>query len=124
MSLLGNILWLVFGGIFAVIGYILGGIALCITIIGIPFGIASFKLAGDVFAPFGKNLQSSNFGAGGGCIAMVFNVLWIILFGWEIALVHVVSGAILCVTIIGIPFGMQHFKLIPVALMPFSYRLE
>ncbi len=124
MSLLGNIIWLIFGGFFAVLGYLIGGLVLCITIIGIPFGLASFKLAGAVFAPFGKEVRSNNLGAGGGCIAMVFNIIWIVLFGWEIALVHIIGGVILCVTIIGIPFGIQHFKLIPMALLPFSYTLD
>jgi uncharacterized membrane protein YccF (DUF307 family) len=121
MSLLGNIIWLIFGGFIAVLGYLIGGLVLCLTIIGIPFGIASFKLAGAVFAPFGKEITSTSMGSG--ILPMIFNVLWILLFGWGIALTHILGGLLLCITIIGIPFGMQHFKLIPVALLPFSYKL-
>jgi uncharacterized membrane protein YccF (DUF307 family) len=124
MSLIGNIIWLIFGGFIAVLGYLLGGIALCLTIIGIPFGIASFKLAGAVFAPFGKDVESHRLGAGSGMIALILNILWILVFGWGIALTHLIFGAILCVTVIGIPFGIQHFKLIIVALLPFSYKVE
>lgn len=124
MSLLGNIVWLVFGGFFAFLGYLIGGVALCITIVGIPFGLASFKMAVAVLSPFGKELRTVDRGAGSGCIALAINIIWLVLVGWEIALVHLLSGAILCVTIVGIPFGMQHFKMIPVALMPFSYSLE
>jgi uncharacterized membrane protein YccF (DUF307 family) len=122
MSLLGNIIWLIFGGLIAALGYLIGGLALCLTIIGIPFGIASFQLAGAVLAPFGKEVRQTP--TGSGILALIFNVLWILLFGWGIALAHIVSGIILCVTIIGIPFGIQHFKLILVALLPFTYKLE
>jgi uncharacterized membrane protein YccF (DUF307 family) len=122
MSLLGNIVWLIFGGLIAALLYFIGGIALCLTIIGIPFGLASFKLGAAVITPFGKELGKTSVGTG--CLPMVFNVIWILLFGWGIVVSHVVGGALLCLTIIGIPFGLQHFKLIPVALMPFSYKLE
>lgn len=122
MSLLGNIIWLIFGGFIAVLGYLLGGLVLCLTIIGIPFGVASFQLAGAVFAPFGKEISRTP--TGSGILAMIFNVIWILIFGWGIALAHIAGGIALCITIIGIPFGIQHFKLIPVALLPFSYKLE
>lgn len=122
VGLLGNLIWLIFGGFIAVLGYLIGGLVLCLTIIGIPFGLASFQLAGAVFAPFGKEISATRIGSG--CLPMIFNVIWILLFGWVIALTHIAGGIALCITIIGIPFGIQHFKLIPVALLPFSYKLE
>lgn len=122
MSLLGNIIWLIFGGFLAGLGYILGGLAMCLTIIGIPFGIQSIKLGLSSMAPFGKNLESDSESAG--CLYIVFNVLWLVLFGWEIALVHLTSAAILAITIVGIPFALQHIKLIPLALLPFGMHLR
>ncbi len=122
MSLLGNIVWLIFGGLIAALGYLIGGLVLCLTVIGIPFGIASFQLAGAVLAPFGKEITRT--ATGSGVLAMIFNVIWILLFGWGIALAHIAGGVTLCITVIGIPFGIQHFKLVPVALLPFSYKLE
>lgn len=121
MALLGNILWFVFGGFVAVILYFLGGIALCLTIVGIPFGIQAFKLGAAVFAPFGKKVVERE--DGGGCLRIVFNLLWIVLFGWEIAVSHLVSAVLLAITIIGIPFAKQHVKLIPMSLMPFSHEM-
>lgn len=122
MSSLGNILWLIFGGFLATLGYFIGGLILCITIIGIPFGVQAFNLGKAVFMPFGKQVITKP--GGQGCLPLFFGVLWFLLFGWEIALVHLIAGAILCVTVIGIPFGLQHFKLIPVALLPLTYSLE
>lgn len=122
MSLLGNILWLIFGGFFAALGYFIGGIALCITIIGIPFGLKAFRFAGAAFAPFGKEIEETQ--GGQGLLAWIFNIIWLILFGWEIALIHIGFGIVLAITIIGLPFAKQHFKLIVVALFPFSYRLN
>lgn len=122
MSLIGNIAWLIFGGLPAAIGYFLGGLALCVTIVGIPFGLVAFKMAGTVLAPFGKSVVSTP--RGQGCIAAVFNIIWLVLFGWEIALAHIIGGLLLAITIIGLPFAKQHFKLVQVALFPFSYKLE
>lgn len=122
MSLLGNIIWLIFGGFLAGCGYIIGGALLCLTIIGIPFGLQSIKLGLATFAPFGKEVVQNEHA--GGCLSIVFNVLWIILFGWEIALAHLVSALILAITIIGIPFALQHIKLIPIALLPFGHDLR
>ncbi|MCX7113510.1 MAG: YccF domain-containing protein [Proteobacteria bacterium] len=122
MSLLGNILWLIFGGLIAGLGYILGGIVLCLTIIGIPFGFQSIKLGFAVFAPFGKDvveLDNAN-----GVLNLVFNVIWILLFGWPIAVAHATSALVLAVTIIGIPFSIQHLKLIPLSLLPFGRDLQ
>lgn len=121
MSLIGNIIWLIFGGFFAGLGYIIGGIALCITIIGLPLGLKAIRFGFTVMSPFGKSVQPTDRGTG--CLSTVFNVLWLLLFGWEIALIHIGFGVAFAVTIIGIPFAMQHFKLVPVALFPFSYKL-
>jgi uncharacterized membrane protein YccF (DUF307 family) len=122
MSMLGNIVWLVLGGFVAAVGYILGGLLMCITIIGIPFGLSAINLGMAVFAPFGKQVVQKP--SGSGFIQMIFNILWLIFFGWGIGLAHLIAGILLCVTIIGIPFGRQHLKLIPIALFPFSYKLE
>ena len=100
MSLLGNIIWLVFGGFFAALGYILGGLVLCLTIIGIPFGIQSIKLGFTSMAPFGKDLVSDQ--NSGDVLHVIFNLIWLVLFGWEIAMLHLGSAAILAITIVGI----------------------
>jgi uncharacterized membrane protein YccF (DUF307 family) len=117
-NLLGNIIWLLFGGLFAAIGYLVGGLLLCFTIIGIPFGLQCFKIAGFVIAPFGK--QAVNTPAASGCLAFLFNVIWIFTGGIAAALSHVFFGVLLCITVIFIPFGLQHFKLIEISLMPFG----
>ena len=121
MSLIGNIIWLIFGGFIAGVGYIIGGLLLCLTIIGIPFGIKAIEFGFMAMLPFGKDVV--NVSSGDGCLSTVFNIVWLLLFGWGIALAHAVFGLILGVTIIGLPFAVQHFKLIPVALLPFTYKL-
>ena len=121
MSVLGNIIWLIFGGLITGLGYMLGGLLLCLTIIGIPFGLKVMRLGAATLTPFGKAVIPDE--RGEGFVSLLFNVIWILLFGWEIALAHVVSAAILTITIIGIPFAKQHVKLIPVAFAPFSFRL-
>jgi len=122
MSVLGNIIWLIFGGFLAGLGYILGGLLLCLTIIGIPFGLKAIQLGVATLTPFGKAVVPTE--RGEGCLSLTFNIVWILLFGWEIAVAHLVSAAVLAITIIGIPFAKQHIKLIPIAFAPFSYRLE
>lgn len=122
MSLLGNLLWLLFGGFIAGLGYLLGGLALCLTVVGIPFGLQSIKLGLAVFAPFGKDvveLPDAN-----SVPRVVFNLLWVLLFGWPIAVAHLTSAGILALTIIGIPFAVQHIKLIPLSLLPFGRDLR
>jgi uncharacterized membrane protein YccF (DUF307 family) len=121
MSCLGNILWLIFGGFLASLGYILGGLVMMLTIIGIPFGIQSIKIGVANLAPFGKRVEKSPHADS--FLALLFDIFWFVFFGWGIALVHVVSGIVLAITIIGIPFAKQHFKLIPIALLPFRYQL-
>lgn len=122
MSLLGNLIWLIFGGFFAAVGYILGGLALCLTIIGIPFGLQSMKVGLASLAPFGKELTADADITGP--LHVIFNLIWLGLFGWEIAIIHLTSAAFLAVTIVGIPFALQHIKLIPLALFPFGMHLK
>lgn len=121
MNLLGNLIWLIFGGFFAAVGYLFGGIVLCITIIGIPFGLQCFKLAGLVLWPFGKKVISSS--SNGGCISILANIIWILVGGIAITLNHIIMGAILYITIIGIPWAKQHFKLIEISLLPFGKKV-
>ena len=122
MTLLGNIIWLIFGGFFASIGYMFGGLAMMLTIIGIPFGIQSIKIGVANLTPFGKRVVVTE--DAGSLLNIIFNIIWLIFFGWEIALIHLFSGILLAITIIGIPFAKQHFKLISLALVPFGRRLE
>jgi uncharacterized membrane protein YccF (DUF307 family) len=122
MSLLGNILWLIFGGLIAGLGYIVGGLLTCITIVGIPFGIQAMKIGVATFAPFGK--QIVELPEANSPLRLILNVIWLVLFGWEIALAHATSALILAITIIGIPFALQHLKLIPLALLPFGRTLR
>ncbi len=122
MSLFGNILWLIFGGFFTGLGYIIGGLALCLTIVGIPFGIQAMKLGVATFAPFGKELVEEP--DANSVLRVILNIVWIILFGWEIALAHLASAVVLAITIIGIPFALQHIKLIPMALLPLGRSLR
>jgi len=120
-NFLGNLVWLIFGGLLAAIGYVIGGFALCVTIVGIPWGLQCFKLAGLVLWPFGKRVVNT---AGElGCLNLFCNIIWILCGGLYTAIVHIVMGIILCITIIGIPWGRQHFKLIEISLMPFGKRI-
>ncbi|MGI0486351.1 YccF domain-containing protein [Pantanalinema rosaneae CENA516] len=121
MSLLGNIIWLIFGGLISGIGYIIGGLGICLTIIGIPFGIEAIKLGFATFTPFGRQIITSP--NADSPLVFIFNLIWLLLFGWEIALWHLIWGAILAITIIGLPFAKQHFKLMILALMPFGRDL-
>ncbi len=122
MSLLGNILWLIFGGFIAGVGYIIGGLLFCLTIIGIPFGVQTMKIGVATLTPFGKEiveLEDAN-----STTRLVLNVIWLVFFGWEIALAHAGSALVCAVSIIGIPFALQHLKLIPLALLPFGRDLR
>ncbi|UBF28154.1 YccF domain-containing protein [Kovacikia minuta CCNUW1] len=121
MSLFGNIIWLVFGGFMSGIGYILGGLGTCLTIIGIPFGIEAIKLGFATFTPFGKEIVRNS--SADTTLALILNIVWIVLFGWGIALSHLVWGVILAITIVGLPFARQHFKLVTLALWPFGHDL-
>ena len=122
MSLLGNIIWLIFGGFLAGIGYIFGGILACLTIIGSPFGQQAIKLGVATMTPFGREIVPTP--EAGSTLNMILNIVWILVIGWGIAVTHLTSAAILAVTIIGIPFALQHIKLIPLALFPFGRELQ
>jgi uncharacterized membrane protein YccF (DUF307 family) len=118
MGCLGNILWIIFGGLFIALEYFVAGIAMCITIIGIPFGVQLFKLGVMALLPFGSAAVEPS--SGTGCLYSLFNIVWLITGGLCIALTHLIFGILLCITVIGIPFGMQHFKLMSLALWPFG----
>lgn len=122
MKFIGNILWAVLGGLFISLYYALMGLVFCITIIGIPFGLQLFKMAGFALWPFGHEVTSGPNDSG--CLAILMNVIWIVFGGIEIALMHVTLGAIFCITIIGIPFGLQHFKMALLALVPFGKNIS
>jgi uncharacterized membrane protein YccF (DUF307 family) len=119
MNFLGNLIWLIMGGLLTALMYWTAGLIMCITIIGIPFGVQLFKIGTLSLWPFGHDLQPKA-GNETGCLQVVFNVLWILLGWWEIALTHLVFGLILCCTIIGIPWGVQHFKLALGSIFPFG----
>ena len=121
MNFLGNLIWLIFGGFMAALGYIFGGIVLCITVIGIPFGLQCFKIAGLVIWPFGKKVISDS--SETGCLSILFNIIWLICGGLYTAIVHIFMGLLLSITVIGIPWGRQHFKLVEISLMPFGKRI-
>ena len=121
MRTIGNVLWLILAGIWLALGYALAGLVLCVTIIGIPFGIQAFKLAGFSLWPFGRSVVPDD--GPGGCLEIGANVAWLVLVGWEMFLAHLVAGALLCLTIVGIPFGVQAFKLSVLALWPFGRQV-
>ena len=118
MKILGNIIWLIFGGIITSIEYAISSLVLMITIIGIPFGLQTLKLALLALWPFGSKVTDN--GNSGGCLNIFMNVLWLICGGICICLSHLFFGLLLCITIIGIPFGRQHFKMAGLALTPFG----
>lgn len=121
MNLIGNLIWLIFGGFAAAIGYIFGGFVLCLTIIGIPFGLQCFKIAGLVLWPFGRRVVTS--GSPMGCLSIFCNIIWLICGGLFTALVHLLFAGLLFLTIIGIPFARQHLKLVELSLMPFGRQV-
>lgn len=121
MKTLGNIIWLLFGGLMIALEYFIAGVLLMVTIIGIPFGLQALKLGVMAIWPFGSQvvpIESSS-----GCLNLIMNIIWIIIGGIPIAITHLFWGVILCITIIGIPFGKQHFKMLPLALFPFGKQV-
>jgi uncharacterized membrane protein YccF (DUF307 family) len=118
MKLLGNIIWVVFGGLFLALGYVFSGLLLCCTIIGIPFGWQIIKLSGLALWPFGKEVRNKE--QANGCLNTGMNLVWILIGGIWLALEHAIIGIIFFITIIGIPFGKQHFKLASIVLAPFG----
>ena len=115
MRVILNVLWLIFGGLFSALGWWLTGFLWCITIVGIPVGLQCFKLASISLNPFGKEVVND-----GGTVSLLLNILWLVFGGLELAIGNALTGLILCITIIGIPFGKQFFKIAKVSLMPFG----
>ncbi|OAI39482.1 hypothetical protein AYO39_02765 [Actinobacteria bacterium SCGC AG-212-D09] len=120
MRLILNIIWFVFGGLWLAIGYVLAGIIACILIITIPFGIAAFRIALFALWPFGRTVVRR---ADAGVASGIGNILWFLLFGWWLTLLHLITGIAQCITIIGIPLGLANFKMIPVSLMPLGREI-
>ncbi|MTD56658.1 YccF domain-containing protein [Amycolatopsis pithecellobii] len=120
MRLVLNVIWLLLCGFWMAVGYVVAGIVCCILIVTIPFGIASFRIANYALWPFGRTVVDRR-DAGAGSV--LGNIIWIIFAGWWLALGHIVTGALLCVTIIGIPFGVANFKLIPISLLPLGREI-
>lgn len=118
MRILLNILWIIFGGFLSAVGWIISGILWCITIVGIPVGIQCFKLSSISFNPFGKEIEYDD-----GAASIILNIIWILVSGWEMALTNFLIGCLLCITIIGIPFGKQFFKIAGLSLMPFGAKV-
>ncbi|HHX44624.1 MAG TPA: YccF domain-containing protein [Chloroflexi bacterium] len=121
MSLLGNLLWIILGGVIVALLYLIGGLVLCLTIVGIPFGVQLIKLSLLALAPFGKEVNTE--GSASGLLEIVMNVLWWIFGGVEAAIVHLVLALVLAITIVGLPFAKQHLKLVKLALVPFGARI-
>jgi uncharacterized membrane protein YccF (DUF307 family) len=115
MRLVLNVLWFVLCGLWMAIGYVLAALICFITIIGIPFGIAAMRIALFALWPFGRTLVKR---PGAGVASGIGNVIWLVLCGWWLTLGHIITGVLLCVTIIGIPLGLANFKLVPVSLLP------
>jgi uncharacterized membrane protein YccF (DUF307 family) len=122
MNLLLNIIWLILGGFIVVIAYLLGAILLCITIIGIPFGIQCFKLAGLALMPFGREVREKE--PPSGALAVIMNVIWIILPGLELAVFHLEMALLFAITIIGLPLAAQHLKMTRLAILPFGFEVR
>ena len=118
MNAIGNILWIVFGGFIIAIEYVISSVLLMITIVGIPFGLQTLKLADLALWPFGRDTRSNSYSSG--CLSVIMNLIWIIVGGFWIFLTHIALGILLSITIIGIPFGRQHFKLAALSLNPFG----
>ena len=122
MNFIGNILWFILGGFLVSLIYFVVGLVLCITIVGIPFGVQLFKLGVYALWPFGHELVNGPNEPG--CLSTVMNLLWILLGWWGIAAIHLVFGLICCVTIIGIPWGLQHFKMAIGSIFPFGKQIR
>ncbi|POY37119.1 YccF domain-containing protein [Solitalea longa] len=118
MNLIGNIIWLIFGGLAIFMEYLVSGFAMCCTIVGIPWGIQCFKLAFLALFPFGKKIRVTE--GNPGCLSTLLNIIWFFIGGLWIALTHLGFGLLLAITIIGLPFAKQHFKLMGLSLTPFG----
>lgn len=120
MKTLLNVIWFVFAGFWLWLCYVIAGIVACLLIVTIPFGIASFRLAKHSLWPFGREMVPSKPQTP---LHIVGNIIWLILFGWELALAHIATAALLAVTIVGLPFAWANIKLIPLALFPFGHTV-
>ena len=123
MSTIGNIIWIMCGGIWMSLGWVLAGVIMYLTVIGIPWGRSCFVIAGFTLLPFGheavpRKEVTGQDDMGTGVAGMVGNIVWLLLAGWWLAVGHIVAGIVSCVTVIGIPFGLQHFKLAKISLLP------
>ncbi len=118
MNTLGNILWLILGGLELAVAWAIIGIVLCITIVGIPLGIQAFKMAGLTLTPFGKSVVY-----GGGVGSLLANIIWVVLVGIWMAIGYMIAGVLNCITVIGVPFGIQSFKMAKLALWPFGAQV-
>lgn len=122
MKFIGNIFWLLFGGIIIAIIYFMVGVVICVSIIGIPFGVQLFKLGSYALWPFGRELVDRPNEPG--CLSVFMNLIWILFGWWEIALLHLVFGLLFCITIVGIPWGLQHFKMAIASVFPFGKEVR
>ncbi len=122
MKIIGNIIWWIFGGLEAAIGYFTGSLALAITIIGIPIAWQTFKIGLLCLWPFGSEVKSTSYPTG--CIYFPLNLIWLIFGGLWACIMHIFFGILLCITIIGIPFAKQHFKMAGLSLAPFGKDVE
>ena len=122
MNLVLNLIWLIVGGFIVVLAYLFGGALLCITIVGIPFGVQCFKLAGLAVAPFGREIRERD--PPSGAVAIIMNVIWIILPGLELATFHLILAAFFAITIVGLPLAAQHLKMTRLALLPFGFTVK
>lgn len=122
MKFIGNIFWLLFGGIVIAIIYFMVGLVICVSIIGIPFGVQLFKLGSYALWPFGRELVDRPNEPG--CLSVFMNLIWILFGWWEIALLHLVFGLLFCITIVGIPWGVQHFKMAIASVFPFGKEVR
>ncbi|UNO41308.1 YccF domain-containing protein [Streptomyces sp. MST-110588] len=120
MKTILNLIWLVLSGFWLFLGYALAGLVMCILVITIPWGIAAFRIGVYALWPFGYTTVERRDAGAASCAG---NVIWLVLAGWWLALGHIVTGLLLCVTIIGIPFGIANFKLIPVSLVPLGREI-
>ncbi|HEL0422347.1 TPA: YccF domain-containing protein [Streptococcus equi subsp. zooepidemicus] len=115
MRLIGNMIWFIFSGFWACISWYIVGLILCLTIVGIPFGIQCFKIGAFGLFPFGKTIE-----IGQGAGSLLLNIIWIVCCGWSLAIMHLTSALLLCLTIVGIPFAQQSLKLAKISLFPFG----
>jgi len=122
MSVLGNILWILLGGFVVALLYFVGGVILCCTIVGIPFGVQLFKLGVLSLMPFGRDIETTGFASG--CLGLTMNLIWIVAGGIELVFVHLTLALLTAITIIGLPFAKQHVKMARLALMPFGSAID